>query len=356
METNVKPSVLNPLVLRNTVGAELADILEARGINESDALMGVSDLRAKEKLTKPMIKKLQSIFTDYETVIAFLERFQEEYLQEKIKCKESYIKAKRNFTKLKKALPLMKGEFTDGYDLLDDILDFFGADSEDEIFEASEKQAALFRTQNNVAVDPINLYVWLRRGELDFQNMQLPQYNEDALKEWIESREWLKNIDNPIYFKSLPEVFKSFGIALTLVPYLKKTVYGAVRWRNDHPLIEISDRNRDLATCWFTLFHELGHVILHRNVEIFEGDINSTTVSTKREREANKFANRYLFNGDELRKAVFNRRGGDYSMTANSLAQEFGTNPIFAAYWLIKAQYAPTLQPHISIDFVAGYQ
>lgn len=88
METNVKPSVLNPLVLRNTVGAELADILEARGINESDALMGVSNLRAKEKLTKPMIKKLQSILTDSESVIAFLERFQEEYFQEKSNAKK----------------------------------------------------------------------------------------------------------------------------------------------------------------------------------------------------------------------------------------------------------------------------
>ena len=356
MENNIKPAVLNPILLRNTVGAELADILEARGIKDIDTVMGTTNLRAKERLTKPMIKKIRSIIPDSDNILAFLARFQETYLQEKEKCKKSYALSKKNFTKLKKAIPMMKGEFTDGYDLLDDIIDFFGAESEDEIFEASERQAALFRTQNNVAVDPINLYVWLRRGELDYQNMELPDYNEETLKNWIKSKVWLQNIDNPEYFKSLPDIFKTFGVALTLVPYLKNTVYGAVSWRDNRPLIEISDRNRDLATCWFTLFHELGHVILHRNAEIYEGDINSSTVSTKREREANKFANSYLFNGDELRKAVFNRKKADYPMTAKSLAQEFGTSTIFAAYWLIKAQYAPTLQPHIPIDFVDTYQ
>lgn len=355
MEANVKPAVLNPIVFRNTVGAELVDILEARGIKGYEELLKVKDLSSKEKLSKSIHKKLSNILEDYSDVKEYLERFQADYLEEKERCQSSYALAKKNYTRLKKAHQLMRGEFNDGYDLLDDIIDFFGVNTEDEIFSASEKQAALFRKQNNVSVDPINLHVWLRRGELDFYSFSLPQYNEQALQEWIDNRDWLSNIDNPIYFKGLPNIFRLFGVALTLVPYLEKTVYGAVRWIDGHPLIEISDRNRDLATCWFTLFHELGHVIKHKNKEIYEGDINST-VSNNYEREANKFANTYLFNGDNLRKAVFNRKNGLEPMTANSLAQEFGVNPIFSAYWLRRAQYHPTLQPHISIDFTEAYQ
>lgn len=355
METNVKPAVLNPIVFRNTVGAELVDILEARGIQDYENLLNVKDLTSKEKLSKSILKRLSNILEDYSAVKEYLERFQADYLKEKEKCQLSYAVAKKNYTRLKKARQLMRGEFNDGYDILDDIIDFFGVNTEEEIFNASEKQAALFRKQNNVAVDPINLHVWLRRGELDFLSLSLPQYNEQALKEWIDNKEWLSNIDNPIYFKRLPDIFRTFGVALTLVPYLEKTVYGAVRWIDGHPLIEISDRNRDLATCWFTLFHELGHVIKHKNKEIYEGDINST-VSNNYEREANKFANTYLFNGDHLRKAVFNRKNGLEPMTANSLAQEFGVSPIFSAYWLRRAQYHPTLQPHVSIDFTEAYQ
>ena len=355
MDANNKPSVLNPLCLRNTVGAELADILEARGIQNYNQLLGVTDLSTKETLSKSLLKRLHGLIEDYQDVLDYLETFQSNYLEEKPRYIANYKIAKKNFTRLKKALPLMRGEFSDGYDLLDDILDFFGASNEEEIFSASEKQAALFRKQNNVAVDPINLYVWLRRGELDFQTMQLEEYDERSLIDWIEHKEWENIIERPEYFKTLPKIFSQYGVALTLVPYLEKTVYGAVRWINGHPLIEISDRNRDLATCWFTLFHELGHVILHKNIEIYEGDINSKT-SSKRESEANKFANTYLFNGDNLRKAVFNRINGIQYMTAKGLAMEFDVKPIFSAYWLRKAQYHPTLQPHISIDFIERYQ
>lgn len=355
MEAIVKPAVLNPIVFRNTVGAELVDILEARGIKDYENLLKVKDLHSKEKLSKSIHKRLSDILEGYSEIKTYLEQFQADYLEEKERCQASYVLAKKNYTRLKKARQLMRGEFNEGYDILDDILDFFGVNTEDEIFKASEKQAALFRKQNNVAVDPINLHVWLRRGELDFYTLSLPQYNEQALQEWIDRREWLSNIENPHYFKELPNVFRAFGVALTLVPYLEKTVYGAVRWIDGHPLIEISDRNRDLATCWFTLFHELGHVIRHKNKEIYEGDINST-VSNNYEREANKFANTYLFNGDNLRKAVFNRKNGSEPMTAKSLAQEFNVKSIFSAYWLRRAQYHPTLQPHISIDFIEPYQ
>lgn len=43
-------------------------------------------------------------------------------------------------------------------------------------------------------------------------------------------------------------------------------------------------------------------------------------------------------------------------MTANLLAEEFNVRPIFASYWLLKAQYAPAFQRRIQIDFVSQYQ
>ena len=152
-------------------------------------------------------------------------------------------------------------KFNDGNDRLDDIIDYFGVNSEEEIFKEAETVAALFREQNNVKVDPVNLKAWLRRGDLDYERFNLPEYDEKAFADWIEAREWASFLGDESYFKSLPEKLSVFGVALVLVPYLKNTVYGAVRWKDGHPLIQISDRNQDLATCWFTLFHEFGHVI-----------------------------------------------------------------------------------------------
>ncbi len=351
-----KIHVLNPLTLRNTVGGELADMFEARGIKNYEELIGVKDLASKERLSGKVLKKA-SVILDSPEMADYLIAFQKEYLEEKPRYMSNYSQAKKTYTKLKKVLPLLRNEFTEGYDVLEDIFDFFGVDSEQEIFETSEKQAALFRTQNKIEVDSINLHAWLRRGELDFYAQNLPDYNKNALMEWIEAKEWLNHIEDVEYFKSLPSIFSGFGVGLVFVPSLPKTVYGAIRWIDDNPLIQISDRGHDLVSCWFTLFHELGHAIKHKNVEIYEGGINdSKTGQSKREKEANKFANEYLFNGDNLRKTVFDRKRAGQLMSANSLAKEFSVLPIFASYWLLKAQYAPAFQRRIQIDFVSQYQ
>ncbi len=351
-----KIPVLNPLTLRNTVGGELADMFEARGIENYEELIGVKKLRSRERLSNRILIKASELLSAPD-LVSYLIAFQKKYLEEKPRYMANYAQAKRNYTKLKKVFPLLRGEFTDGYDVLDDIMDFFGVSSEEEIFEKSEMQAALFRKQNNMDVDSINLHAWLRRGELDFYNLTLPDYDENGLKSWIETREWINHLEDVEYFKSLPSILSQFGVGLVFVPSLPKIVYGAVRWFEGKPLIQISDRGHDLASCWFTLFHEFGHVLKHKNQEIYEGGLNeSKTQKDKKEREANKFANEYLFNGDELRKVVFERKRLGLPMTARALAQEFDVHPIFASYWLLKAQYAPAFQQRVPIDFVSQYQ
>lgn len=350
-----KVNVINPLTLLNTIGQEVENIFTVQGKNAID-FMPIDKLRAKVKFSEREILRLCEKLGMGDELATFIRNYQEDYAEEKKKASISFKESKKAFTILKNILPLLRNEFTNGRDRLDDILDYFAVDSEAEIFSTSDNFAALFRKQNNVDVDPVNLYAWLRRGELDFYRMNLPAYNEAVLKEWIDSGIWRHHIESSDYFHSLPSVFESFGVALVLVPYLPKTVYGCVRWFDGKPLIQVSDRNRDLATCWFTLFHELGHVLLHRNVDILEGQLNESKAKmTKIEREANKFANTFLFNGDHLRKAVFDRKRAGQPMTADALSDEFNVHSIFTAYWLLKAQYHPTFQRRIAIDFLSQY-
>lgn len=264
----------------------------------------------------------------------------------------SYKKAKEAYSRVKSVLPLLRGDFTEGCDQLDDVLHFLGVETEEQINQIAKKQTAFFRTQRKLTVDPINMYAWLRRGELDFKKLRLPRYDKNKLEDWIEAEEWKKHVEDTGYFLGLPKVFAKFGVGLALVPSLPKIVYGAVRWFDGRPLIQISDRGADLATCWVTLFHELGHVILHESVDIYDhGRDGSKTEKDKREKEANNFANRYLFKGDRLRREVFARKSSGRDMTAKALAQEFGVPIIFASYWMLKAQYDPSCQPRIHIDF-----
>lgn len=352
-----KVDVLNPLSMFNTVGKELEEIFLSRGVTDASLRMGIKDLAGKEKLTDKQIEKAKDLLEMDDEFCKYLHKFQEDYQLEKEKCKASYKEAKKNFTRLKDILPLLRNEFNDGMDRLEDILDFFDADSEKEVFQSSETIAALFRQQNNVEVDPINLKAWLRRAELDYQQMVLPLYDENAFKQWIDSKEWENHIEDVDYFMGLPEKLAKFGVALIFVPFLKKTVYGAVRWKDGRPLIEISDRNQDLATCWFTLFHEFGHVIKHKNEDILEGELNeSKSKKVKRETEANKFANHYLFHGDDLRKEVFACKREGKAPMASYLSEKYGVNILLSAYWLLKAQLNSTFQKRKHIDFTSRYQ
>ena len=249
-----KKNVCNPMDLMNTIGRELQEIFELSSIKDGESRLGIKDLASKERLNKKQIDKVCEILGRGDEMKDFIRSFQDNYELQKAKAKESYAQSKKNFTKLKMVLPLLRNEFNDGNDRLDDIIDYFGVDSEEEIFEEAESVAALFRQQNNVKVDPVNLKAWLRRGELDYEKIILPEYDETKFAGWIEGRDWEAHLDDEDYFKALPQKLSVYGVALVLVPYLPNTVYGAVRWKDGHPLIQISDRNQDLATCWFTLF------------------------------------------------------------------------------------------------------
>jgi hypothetical protein len=158
-----------------------------------------------------------------------------------------------------------------GWTFLRIYSDFFGIENED-ILEKAESSVALYRT-SSFDPDTVNLYAWMRRGELDFRKLNLPEYNRSAFEIWIEKGEWRNHITDETYFRQLPEIFKSYGVGLVFTRYLEKTVYGAVRWFDGNPLIQVSDKDKSLAVCWHTLFHETGHVLLHENDNVFEGEM-----------------------------------------------------------------------------------
>lgn len=356
MEAQVqKITVADPMSVIPTVGEELKELFELSGKDIS--LLGITDIEAKEFLSLSILRKAAEILNLDEEFVRGMQALQADYKEKKLASREQYYQMKSYYRRLKKVVPLLRNDFNDGIDVLDDIVSFFGLNNEKEVIEHIGVNQALYRSKTDSEIDEVALSAWLRRGELDYYNnfAKIVNYNANLLKAWIDSREWFQSVQRPDYFKQLPQMLQEFGIGMIMLPYMSKTVYGAVEWINNTPVIMISDRDQDLATCWFTLFHEFGHILLHEKTLTLDAVINESggkTRAMQREREANKFANEYLFNGDGLRKYVFGLKvNNDKSVTTIDVARQFNVHPMFAGYWMRKAQLTQNSFERIPISF-----
>src|SRR5262249_34154225 len=79
------------------------------------------------------------------------------------------------------------------------------------------------------------------------------------------------------------------GVVLVFVPHLAATgAHGATRWLGYKAVVQMSVRCAWADIFWFTLFHELGHILLHSRKEVFVEGVSDPT--SPEEVEANRFA------------------------------------------------------------------
>ncbi|WCC79994.1 ImmA/IrrE family metallo-endopeptidase [Cutibacterium equinum] len=79
--------------------------------------------------------------------------------------------------------------------------------------------------------------------------------------------------------------------------------YGATFWDEHGPVIVLSARGKQDGALWFTLFHEIGHVLLHPNCVFVEGS-DSDLATAAQEEEANNFAANWLIPAEYAAEAA----------------------------------------------------
>jgi HTH-type transcriptional regulator / antitoxin HigA len=132
---------------------------------------------------------------------------------------------------------------------------------------------------------------WLRRAELEAIGLNTSPFDMGKLKGILEGIRALTLLGDPKEF--IPQLATSCGacgVAIAFVPAPKGCpVSGATRWLTpDKALLALSLRHKSNDHLWFSLFHELGHLILHgKRLTLIEGiDGLDPTL----EDEANAFA------------------------------------------------------------------
>src|ERR1035437_87120 len=181
---------------------------------------------------------------------------------------------------------------------VEEVLQFFGVASTAAwrsvwIEGVAERLAVEFRKSPSFESDWAALAAWLRKGELEAQEIQCANFASDLFKAALTEVRKLTLQPPGTLQESLIPLCADAGVAVTFVPPLPKThVSGATRWLTPTKvLLQLSLRGKSDDLLWFTFFHEAGHILLHGKKDVFIEDDGKTDA---KEEQANRFAADFL--------------------------------------------------------------
>lgn len=129
-----------------------------------------------------------------------------------------------------------------------------------------EPQASYKRSQLHV-IDPNLTALWLRLAETQASLLleeAAPEYDAARLRDAAARIPALTVEDIGDAFRHAQGALLKAGVALVFVPEIKSTrICGVSKWIKGHPMIAVTSRYRTFDSFWFTLLHEIGHVLLH---------------------------------------------------------------------------------------------
>lgn len=150
-------------------------------------------------------------------------------------------------------------------------------------------------------------YAWLQKAEDLGRLQETPKYNREKLLLSIPSLRALTKCTDYTLGHSIKEILCSCGVAVAFVRLLPNdSICGASRWLTpEKPLISVSSRGNILDSFWFTLFHEIGHIIKeHGKKNILISSDTDEDVTPQFEKEADLFAKNTLIQPEDYEKIL----------------------------------------------------
>lgn len=185
-----------------------------------------------------------------------------------------------------------------GAELAGKLLDFFGVVST-KAFEKTwlEPQASYKRSQLH-AIDANLTALWLRLSELHAADRidEAPPFDAQRLRLAAEAIPHLTVQPIATAFCEAQELLLDTGVVLVFVPEVPNTrISGVSRWISGTPMIAVTSRYKSLDGLWFTILHEVAHVLLHPKRSTFVDDgFKADDNADSQEVAANSFAAAHL--------------------------------------------------------------
>lgn len=239
-------------------------------------------------------------------------------------------------------------------------LRFFGVGSVPEWRSRYAKPlgVAAFRTSESFPQSPGAVATWLRAATMARSEV-IREWSKSALyAKLAEIRILTRSKDPGVFLPKLSAILSSCGVALAIAPAPRGCrASGASYFVDETPIIALSLRHRSDDHLWFTVFHEIGHLLLHDKEMIYIDD--DTSCCSAEEQEADIFARDNLVPLN-WRQAIRSLRGVRPIVRA---ARDIGVSPVILVGFMqhegiipfkhlngLKVRYkwkngAPTLSP-----------
>ena len=152
------------------------------------------------------------------------------------------------------------------------------------------------------------LIAWVQRAKLVSREITTGPINLDELMKQVPKIRAMTTEDPSVFCPELFRLLSNCGIALVLLPHIGGSfLHGATFYDKNKIVIGLTLRGKDADKFWFSLFHEIGHILLgHLNQET-EIDDNAEVAADQYARDTliapsmfQSFVNQGIFTKDAI--------------------------------------------------------
>lgn len=144
--------------------------------------------------------------------------------------------------------------------------------------------------------DPYALSAWLRQGEIQAGRMVVgAKYTAKLLRGALNQISGIRKSGAAGCNELLTTLLAKVGIKLIFTETLSTApVKGCARYIYGIPCIQLAKRCGSEYDFWNTLYHEIGHILLHGKKDIFIENVHYGNKDPEKEKEADEFASLWM--------------------------------------------------------------
>ena len=218
---------------------------------------------------------------------------------------------------------------------VDALLEFFGVASPDSWRSVWNATPVSYRQSESFQIEQLAVAAWVRETEIVARGISLAPFDRSRLLAELNTLRLLTRKPADQIMGPVQELCAKCGVAVVWVPELKHTrISGCARWlSDDKALIGLTLRYKTDDQLWFTLFHELGHILLHKIQRSFvidnvQEDIANSLVDSEMQRfesEADWFSANTLVPKSEYQAFIEKKTFTNESL--HEFAEQIGVGP-----------------------------